>query len=118
MIRKKIGNKFIVISNPYTVWTKHLCISVHCFKHMWMITYANSKWEVIFKGRVLFVRTDEKDSFYRATIANANTESLTSLCILFDTYLDHILAKFELLDKKSSSFKDDRGVNFGQQMAV
>ena len=51
------------------------------------------------------------------TVANANTESLKSLPILFDTYLDYMLAKFEpnrivqkvkkieLLDKNPSSFK-------------
>ena len=31
---------------------------------------------------------------FRATVANADTESLKSLHTLFDTYLDHILAKF------------------------
>ena len=32
---------------------------------------------------------------FRATFANADTGILNSLCALFDTYLDHILAKFE-----------------------
>ena len=32
---------------------------------------------------------------FRASVANANTESLKSLHILFDTYLDYMLAKFE-----------------------
>ena len=32
---------------------------------------------------------------FRATVANADTESLKSLHKLFDTYLDHMLAKFE-----------------------
>ena len=32
---------------------------------------------------------------FRATVANADTESLKSLHTLFDTYLDHTLAKFE-----------------------
>ena len=32
---------------------------------------------------------------FRATVANADTESLKSLCTLFYTYLDNILAKFE-----------------------
>ena len=31
----------------------------------------------------------------RATVVNANTESLKSLHTLFDTYLDYMLAKFE-----------------------
>ena len=51
---------------------------------------------------------------FRATIANADTGILKSLCTLFDTYLNHILAKFEpnrmvqnvqkfeVLDKKPS----------------
>ena len=33
---------------------------------------------------------------FRATIANADTENLKSLHTLFDTYLDHMLAKFKL----------------------
>ena len=33
--------------------------------------------------------------FFHAAIANADTESLKSLHTLFDTYLDHMLAKFE-----------------------
>ena len=32
---------------------------------------------------------------FRATVANADTESLRILHTLFDTYLDHMLAKFE-----------------------
>ena len=32
---------------------------------------------------------------FRATVANTDTESLTSLHILFDTYLNNMLAKFE-----------------------
>ena len=32
---------------------------------------------------------------FRATVGNADTESLKSLHTLFGTYLDHILAKFE-----------------------
>ena len=32
---------------------------------------------------------------FRATVANADTESLKSLHTLFDTYFDHMLAKFE-----------------------
>ena len=31
----------------------------------------------------------------RATVTNADTGILKSLCTLFDTYLDNILAKFE-----------------------
>ena len=54
---------------------------------------------------------------FRATVVNAGTRSLTSLHSLFDTYLDHMLAKFEpnriiqnvenfqLFDKKQSFFK-------------
>ena len=34
--------------------------------------------------------------FFRATVANANTERLKSLHTFFDTYLDYILAKFEV----------------------
>ena len=56
-------------------------------------------------------------TLYRATIANPDTGFLKSLCTLFDTYLDHILAKFEpncivqnvqnfeLFDKNPSFFK-------------
>ena len=32
---------------------------------------------------------------FRATVANADIESLKSLHTLFDTYLDHMLVKFE-----------------------
>ena len=32
---------------------------------------------------------------FRATVANADIESLKSLHTLFDSYLDHMLAKFE-----------------------
>ena len=51
---------------------------------------------------------------FHSTVANADTESLRPLHTLFDTYLDHMLAKFEpncvvrnvqsfeLFDKKSS----------------
>ena len=34
--------------------------------------------------------------FFRTTIANADTGSFKSLHTLFDTYLDHTLAKFKL----------------------
>ena len=51
---------------------------------------------------------------FRAIVANADTESLKPLHTFFDTYMDHMLAKFEFnrlvrnlpnfefLDKKSS----------------
>ena len=53
---------------------------------------------------------------FRANVANANTKGLKSLYTLFDTYLDYMLAKFELnyslkctkielLDEKLRSFK-------------
>ena len=32
---------------------------------------------------------------FRATVVNADTESLKSLHTFFDTYFDHMLAKFE-----------------------
>ena len=32
---------------------------------------------------------------FRATVANADTGSLKSLHTLFDTHLDHVLAKFD-----------------------
>ena len=53
---------------------------------------------------------------FRATVANDDTGSLKSFQTLFDTYLDHMLAKFEpnrmvknvqnfwIFDKKKTSF--------------
>ena len=34
-------------------------------------------------------------TFFRAAVANADTGSLKSLHALFDTYLNHMLAKYE-----------------------
>ena len=46
-------------------------------------------------GRKLIFAGNLQLKPFRATVANTATESLKSLHTLFDTYLDHMLPKFE-----------------------
>ena len=45
-------------------------------------------------GKSIFAENLPLQTF-RATVANVDTESLKSRHTLFDTYLDHMMAKFE-----------------------
>ena len=99
-------------SNFTSMWSKYFSNNVRRdFRPS--VSNGNLKWPD--RGSIFAVILPLK--LFRATVANANPESLKSRHTLLDTYLDYMLEKFEsnrlprnlhniiFLDKKSSSFK-------------
>ena len=119
-IFSKMVNHFLQKSSNfvpvYFVPYDFVQISPACGPNTYQIMYGETLTSIvsISNGNIKCPLSKLPLKLYHATVAKADTGSLKSLCTLFDTYLDNILAQFEpnrmvpyfeFFDKKQSFLK-------------